>query len=238
MSQAEDHQGAQPRTGQGPLAGVRVIDVTTVFMGPSATQMLGDLGADVIKVEAPGGDATRKLGPNGENDLGAIFLGLNRNKRSIVLDLKTEAGVEALLKLAADADVLAYNVRPAAMKRLGLGYERLAAINPRIIYAGMIGFSQRGRNAAMAAFDDLIQSACALPVAMAGGNEGVPRYLPITIADRSVGIYATTCPAKPSCRRAAASAIRGSCRPTGGRTAPRTATSAASSTPTGTGRPS
>lgn len=176
-------------TNEGPLAGVRVIDVTTVFMGPSATQLLGDLGADVIKVESPGGDSTRKLGPQGEQGMGPLFLGLNRNKRSIVLDLKTQEGAEALLKLAADADVLAYNVRPAAMKRLGLDYERVAKVNPGIIYAGMIGFSQRGRNAAMAAFDDLIQSACALPVAMAAGG-AVPRYLPITIADRSVGLYA------------------------------------------------
>lgn len=186
-----ERDAARPKdTHTGPLAGVRVIDVTTVFMGPSATQMLGDLGADVIKVEAPGGDAIRSVGPRGREGMGPLFIGLNRNKRSIVLDLKTEAGVEALLRLAADADVLAYNVRPAAMKRLGLGYERLAAINPRLIYAGMFGFSQRGRNAAMAAFDDLIQSACALPAAMAPGNGGVPRYLPITIADRSVGLYA------------------------------------------------
>jgi crotonobetainyl-CoA:carnitine CoA-transferase CaiB-like acyl-CoA transferase len=166
-----------------------VIDVTTVFMGPSATQMMGDLGADVIKVEAPDGDGVRKIGPNGHDGMGPLFLNLNRNKRSIVLDLKTEAGVEAVLKLAAGADVLAYNVRPAAMKRLGLGYERLAAVNPRLIVAGMFGFSQRGRYAAMAAFDDLIQSACGLPSAMAAGG-GTPRYLPITIADRSVGLYA------------------------------------------------
>jgi len=183
--------GARDRNAHtGPLSGVRVIDVTTVLMGPSATQMLGDLGADVIKIEAPGGDSMRSLGPHGREGMGPLFLGVNRNKRSLVLDLKTEAGVEVLLRLAAKADVLAYNVRPAAMKRLGLGYERVSAINPRLIYAGMFGFSQRGRNAAMAAFDDLIQSACALPTAMAPGSGGVPRYLPITIADRSVGLYA------------------------------------------------
>lgn len=174
----------------GPLAGVRVIDITSVFMGPSATQYLGDLGADVIKVEPPGGDVVRGVGPCGNQRLGPLFLGLNRNKRSLAIDLKSEAGRAALLELARTADVLAYNVRPQAMQRLGLGYDDLAAINPRLIYVGMFGFSQRGRYAANAAFDDLIQAACALPQAMALGSGDVPRYLPITIADRSVGIYA------------------------------------------------
>lgn len=174
----------------GPLAGVRVIDMTTVFMGPSATQYLADLGADVIKVEAPGGDSTRRVGPQGDVGLGPLFLGLNRNKRSIVLDLKQPAGVEAVLKLVETADVLAYNVRPAAMRRLGLGYERLAEINPGLVYAGMVGFSQRGRYAKMAAFDDMIQAASGIPTIMAQATDGVPRYMPTTIADRSVGIYA------------------------------------------------
>ncbi|AVO41311.1 CaiB/BaiF CoA transferase family protein [Simplicispira suum] len=174
----------------GPLAGVRVIDMTTVFMGPSATQYLGDLGADVIKVEAPNGDSTRRVGPQGDLGLGPLFLALNRNKRSVVLDLKQEAGIAAVLKLVETADVLAYNVRPAGMRRLGLGYERLAEINKGLVYAGMVGFSQRGRYAKMAAFDDMIQAASALPTAMAQATDGVPRYLPTTIADRSVGIYA------------------------------------------------
>jgi crotonobetainyl-CoA:carnitine CoA-transferase CaiB-like acyl-CoA transferase len=176
--------------GSGPLAGVRVIDVTTVLMGPSATQMLGDLGADVIKVETPDGDSTRKIGPMGDRKLGPLYLGLNRNKRSIVLDLKTPGGRAALLKLAETADVLAYNVRPQAMQRLGLGYEDLAAVNPKLIYVGMFGFSQRGRYAPQAAFDDLIQAASGLPLAVAEGTDGTPRYVPITIADRSVGLYA------------------------------------------------
>jgi len=178
------------RAARGPLSGVRVIDITTVFMGPSATQMLGDLGADVIKVEAPEGDVVRGIGPQGKMKMGPLFLALNRNKRSIALDLKTEGGRAALLDLARSADVLAYNVRPQAMQRLGLGYEELAGINPRLIYAGMFGFSQRGRYAANAAFDDLIQAACALPEALASNCGGIPRYLPITVADRSVALYA------------------------------------------------
>ena len=175
---------------RGPLSGVRVIDVTTVLMGPSATQMLGDLGADVIKVESPQGDSTRRIGPMSEKKLGPLFLGLNRNKRSIVLDLKQPQGRAALVRLAEGADVLAYNVRPQAMQRLGLGYEALATVNPRLIYAGMFGFSQRGRYAPQAAFDDLIQAACGLPFVVAEGTGDIPRYVPVTIADRSVGLYA------------------------------------------------
>ena len=180
-----------PVTGpSGPLSGVRVIDITTVFMGPSATQMLGDLGADVVKVESPEGDVVRGIGPQGAQKMGPLFLAMNRNKRSIVLDLKSVPGREALIDLVRTADILAYNVRPQAMERLGLGYDALAAVNPRLIYAGMFGFSQRGRYAASAAFDDLIQAACALPQAMALSGGDIPRYLPVTIADRAVGLYA------------------------------------------------
>lgn len=175
---------------RGPLTGVRVVDITTVFMGPSATQMLGDLGADVLKIEAPGGDVVRGIGPQGHERMGPLFLGMNRNKRSVALDLKTAQGREVLLELVKDADVLTYNVRPQAMARLGLDYDTLAAINPRLLYVGMFGFSQRGRYAASAAFDDLIQAACALPQAVAMGSGDIPRYMPITIADRSVGLYA------------------------------------------------
>lgn len=179
-----------PVGSRGPLTGVRVIDITSVFMGPSATQMLGDLGADVVKVESPQGDVVRGIGPQGQRKMGPLFLAMNRNKRSIALDLKTPDGREALIDLVRGADVLTYNVRPQAMARLGLGYETLAPVNPRLIYAGMFGFSQRGRYAASAAFDDLIQAACALPQAMALSSGDIPRYLPITIADRSVGLYA------------------------------------------------
>ena len=188
---ARAHAPSQPHAGaRGPLTGVRVIDITTIFMGPSATQMLGDLGADVVKVESPEGDVIRTIGPQGQRKMGPLFLAMNRNKRSIALDLKTPDGRAALIDLVRAADVLTYNVRPQAMARLGLDYDTLAPINPRLIYAGMFGFSQRGRYAASAAFDDLIQAACALPQAMALSSGDIPRYLPITIADRSVGLYA------------------------------------------------
>jgi crotonobetainyl-CoA:carnitine CoA-transferase CaiB-like acyl-CoA transferase len=180
-------QGDQP---SGPLAGVRVADITAVLMGPSATQMLADLGADVIKIEPPSGDATRKIGPGGEEKMGPIFLGVNRNKRSLVLDLKKPQGRDVLLKLVATCDVLTYNVRPAAMERLGLTYEALSRANPRLVYVGMFGFSQRGRYAPSPAFDDLIQAATAMPSAMAASVDGTPRFVPMNLVDRSVGLYA------------------------------------------------
>jgi len=164
--------------------------MTAVFMGPSATQMLADLGADVIKVEAPGGDVIRGIGPQGAQGLGPLFLGLNRNKRSVVLDVKHPDGKQALLDLLRDADVLTYNVRPPAMRRLGLDFDTLAALYPRLIYVGMFGFSERGRYAGNAAFDDLIQAACALPQAVALGSGDIPRYVPFTLADRMVGQHA------------------------------------------------
>lgn len=173
----------------GPLAGVRVIDLTTVLMGPFATQILGDYGADVIKVEPPGGgDGVRGVGPRRNPGMAAIFLHANRSKRSVVLDLKQPAGREALLRLAAGADVLVYNVRPQAMARLGLTYEDIAAVNPKIIYVGAYGYGQRGPYAAKAAYDDLIQGAVGLPaLAMQAGSD-VPRYAPSPLADRICGL--------------------------------------------------
>jgi crotonobetainyl-CoA:carnitine CoA-transferase CaiB-like acyl-CoA transferase len=174
----------------GPLAGLRIIDVTEVVMGPSATQMLADLGADVIKVEPPAGDKLRATGPGGRAGAGPLFLNLNRNKRSVVLDLKRPEGRQALLKLAQDADALVYNVRPQAMQRLGLGYDTLREVNPRLVYVGTFGFSQRGRHASARAFDDLIQAAVAIPEASMRAGSDVPRYAPLNIADRATGLYA------------------------------------------------
>lgn len=174
----------------GPLAGVKVIDLTAVLMGPSATQMLADLGADVIKVETASGDSTRTIGPGGEQGMGPIYLGLNRNKRSIVLDLKQPKGREAFLRLVADADIVTCNVRPEGMARLQLTYDDLTKVNPSIIYVRLTGFSQRGRYARSPAFDDLIQAAIGLPWMVAANSDGEPRYVPVNIADRSVGLYA------------------------------------------------
>jgi len=173
----------------GPLSGIRVLDLTSVIMGPYATQHLGDLGADVVKIESPQGDSIRGVGPNGDQGLGPLFVNLNRNKKSVVLDLKSPAGKKALLKLAETADVMVYNIRPRAMERLGLSYSVLQGVNPGLIYVGAYGYSQNGRYAAKPAFDDLIQAACGMSHAIATAQDDIPRYVPITIVDRSVGIY-------------------------------------------------
>ncbi len=178
------------KTSTGPLAGTRILDLTTVMMGPSATQALAELGADVIKIEAPAGDPIRGIGPGRHAEMGALFLNANAGKRSVVLDLKQPAGRDALLRLAATADVLVYNVRPKAMARLGLSYADLAKAKPDIIYAGLIGFGQDGPYAARPAYDDLIQGASLIASLLAEAGDGTPRYVPSAIADRVVGLAA------------------------------------------------
>lgn len=176
----------------GPLKGVRVIDMTTVLMGPYASQMLGDMGADVIKVETPHGDLVRDLGPMQHEHMGALYLHINRSKRAIVLDVKQAQGREALLRLVAGADVLLYNIRPQAMNRLGLSYEAMVEVNPRILYVGAFGFGQNGPYAAKPAFDDLIQGAIGLPSLIKQAGSDVPRYVPSNIVDRTVGVFAVS----------------------------------------------
>jgi crotonobetainyl-CoA:carnitine CoA-transferase CaiB-like acyl-CoA transferase len=175
---------------KGPLTGVRIIDLTSVMMGPFATMILGDYGADVIKVESPDGDVMRHAAPMRHPRMGAMYLQGNRNKRSIVLDLKHERGREALLRLSATADVFVHNVRPAAMQRLRLGADDLLALNPRLVYASLHGFGETGPYAGRPAYDDLIQGLTALP-ALSGQITGEPRYSPATMADRIVGLNAT-----------------------------------------------
>jgi crotonobetainyl-CoA:carnitine CoA-transferase CaiB-like acyl-CoA transferase len=171
----------------GPLHGVRVLDLTTVVMGPYATQILADFGADVIKLEPPDGDVMRYAWPFRNPGMGSIFLNTNRNKRSVVLDLKKPAALAACLAIAKQSDVLVYNIRPQAMARLKLSYEEIRKINPQIIYAGCFGFSQRGPYAAKAAYDDMIQGAAGIPWLLKRQGASEPRYAPMIIADRSVG---------------------------------------------------
>jgi crotonobetainyl-CoA:carnitine CoA-transferase CaiB-like acyl-CoA transferase len=173
----------------GPLDGVRILDLTTVVMGPFATQILADFGADVIKVEPPEGDLMRHNAPMRSKGMGHIFMNANRNKRSVVLDLKQDGGRAACLAIAKDADVLVYNIRPQAMARLRLSYAEVRAVNPRLIYVGAFGYSQRGPYAAQAAYDDLIQGAVGLPWMSKEAGAGSPRYVPVTLADRSVGLH-------------------------------------------------
>ena len=174
----------------GPLDGVRILDLTAVVVGPMATQTLADYGAEVIKVETPGGDILRDL--NGRAitpGMSSKFLHLNRNKRSLVLDLKQPAGREALLKLAARADVFLWNVRPSAMERLKLTYDEVRAVNPGIIYCGLFGFGRGGRYREKPAYDTIIQGGSGV-AALHHRAMGEPRYVPIVIADRTVGAIA------------------------------------------------
>jgi crotonobetainyl-CoA:carnitine CoA-transferase CaiB-like acyl-CoA transferase len=174
----------------GPLAGLRIVDLTTVIMGPYATQILADYGADVIKVESPEGDVMRTSLPARSPGMGSIYLQVNRNKRSIVLDLKREAGRDVLLRLCRTADVVISNIRPAAMRRLRLADADLRAVNPRLINVSLVGYGQDGPYARKPAYDDLMQgiSGVATLFVAAGGEE--PRYVPLTMCDQIVGLNA------------------------------------------------
>jgi crotonobetainyl-CoA:carnitine CoA-transferase CaiB-like acyl-CoA transferase len=174
----------------GPLSGIKVLDMTTVFMGPHCTQILAEHGADVIKLEAPEGDIVRKIIPARHDGMGGLFLLANRGKRSIVLDAKQPAGREAILKLAAASDVFVYNLRPQAMARLGLSYADVASVNPSIIYVGAFGYGQDGPYAARPAYDDLIQAAAGLASLPTRVNGAEPRYVPCAIVDRTVALAA------------------------------------------------
>lgn len=175
----------------GPLAGVKVIDMTAVVFGPLATQMLGDLGADVIKVEPPEGDMLRQVQPTQSPGMGAIFLGCNRNKRSVRLDLKTNEGRTALTGLLRDSDVFVSSVRPAAMARLGLTPEKLARTNPALITVALAGFGSDGPYADKPAYDDSIQSVSGLAgLAMMVDPDNPPAYTPTILADKLGGITA------------------------------------------------
>lgn len=173
----------------GPLHGIRVLDLTTVILGPLATQILGDLGADVIKVEPPEGDSNRHLGTGRNPGMSGTVMNLHRNKRSIVLDLKKDAGRQALLRLAGGADILIHNIRPAAMERLGLGWPELKAANPRLIYCAATGFGSGGPYANRPAYDDLIQGASGLSD-LIGRVSGVPGMVPSIVCDKITGLTA------------------------------------------------
>ena len=173
----------------GPLHGVRILDLTTVVMGPFATQILAELGADVIKIETHEGDNMRHVGPLRNAGMGHLYINLNRGKRSLVLDLKQPEGREALMRLVPDADALVYNVRPSAMARLKLAYEDVRAVNPRLLYVGCYGYSERGPYAGRAAYDDLIQGATGLPWLVSREGADAPRYVPVNLADRVTGLH-------------------------------------------------
>jgi crotonobetainyl-CoA:carnitine CoA-transferase CaiB-like acyl-CoA transferase len=162
-------------------------------MGPLATQLLCDLGADVIHVEPPEGDRMRLGGNSPDPDMGPLFWHLNRGKSSVVADLRTEEGRVTLLGLCADADVFVTNVRPAALARAGFGYDNLHTLNRELIYVSMVGFGQDGPYAPLPAYDDLMQAYCGIVDTLGRTTDGGPHYVPYNLCDRSVGLYAFGC---------------------------------------------
>ncbi|MDM0111402.1 CoA transferase [Variovorax sp. J22R133] len=173
-----------------PLAGVRIVDLSSIVLGPLATLTLAGLGAEIIKVEATEGDNVRLAGSALHDDMGHVFLHGNRGKQSVVLHLKKPAAREALLRLVADADVFLCNVRPAAMRRLGLGPEVLQEVNPRLIQVTACGYGSRGPLADKPAYDDLIQGAVGIPALMQQYTGDAPGYVPLSLVDRVAGLHA------------------------------------------------
>ncbi|MDB5670286.1 MAG: acetyl-CoA acetyltransferase [Alphaproteobacteria bacterium] len=171
-----------------PLEGLRIIDMSSVVMGPFATQILGDLGADVVKVEPRAGDTTRHVTPMRSEQMGWVFLHANRNKRSLVLDLKDEEGKEAFLKLTETADALVTNVRMAGLERLGLGWEALSARNKRLIVVNLVGYGEGGPYDGRPTYEDLIQGVTALPSLLVQAGSEEPHYVPMALNDRAVGM--------------------------------------------------
>ncbi len=171
----------------GPLEGIRILELTSVVLGPWACQILADMGAEVIKVEAPRGDSNRALGAAHNKGMAALYLTCNRNKRSLVLDLKQPSSRDALLKLAENTDVVIHNNRPQVMTRLGLEYSDFKAVNPKIIYCGTYGYGKAGPYGAKGALDDSIQSASGIAM-LQKMVQGEPRYLPTVVADKTTAM--------------------------------------------------
>ncbi|HYZ33531.1 MAG TPA: CoA transferase, partial [Crenalkalicoccus sp.] len=180
----------------GPLAGIRVLDLTGVVLGPYATQTLGDWGAEIIKIEPPQGDLVRNSGVFRNRGMASVFLGVNRNKRSVCVDIKQPEGAEVIRRLIPTVDVLASNIRPAGMARAGFGYEACAALNPGLVYAVATGFGQDGPHRARPAFDEVIQAASGFG-AIVGEAAGEPAFVPSLVADKITGmaLLAATCAA-------------------------------------------
>ncbi|HEV7417904.1 MAG TPA: CoA transferase, partial [Tianweitania sediminis] len=172
---------------EGPLAGVRIIDLTTVIAGPYATQILGDMGADVLKVEPAGGDIMRAPGPSRSPEMGAAFLNCNRNKDSLRLDLRQQEDRDRLTELVASADVFVHNMRMNAARRAGLDAQTLLERNPKLIYCAIVGFGQDGPYRDRPAYDDVIQAASGW-AELTARTGGEPRYAPTIVADKTTGL--------------------------------------------------
>jgi len=171
----------------GPLSGIRVLDMTAVVLGPLATQTLGDYGADVIKVEKPAGDLMRTGSATRHPGMASVFLGLNRNKRGLCVDLRQPEGAAILRRIVPGCDVLVHNMRVEAIERLGFGYDAVKALRPDIVYCAATGFDQNGPDAGKPAFDDVIQAASGL-VAIMGLGKDSPDFIPTLVADKTTGL--------------------------------------------------
>jgi crotonobetainyl-CoA:carnitine CoA-transferase CaiB-like acyl-CoA transferase len=174
---------------KGPLAGIRVVDLTAVVMGPYCTQIMADMGADVVKIEPPEGDITRYVAQGPTPGMNGVFMNVNRGKRSVVLDLRSEEGVAALRALIETADVFIHSMRGRAIAKLGFDYESVAAINPQIVYTNCYGYSRRGPDADRPAYDDTIQAECGLP-AVQKQLTGDATYVATIVADKVTGLTA------------------------------------------------
>lgn len=175
----------------GPLHGIRILDLSSMMSGPWATDILGDQGADVIKVEVPGkGDHVRSL-PNRSGGLSAMFVNVNRSKRSLTLNLKSAEGVEVLKRLAGTADVVVQNFRPGVVERLGVAYDDLAVVNPRLVYLSMTGFGERGPQANQRVYDPLIQALTGLTTVQGGSDSARPRLIRTILPDKLSAVVAS-----------------------------------------------
>src|SRR5690242_4968490 len=172
----------------GPLAGVRVLDLTQVVSGPFCTQLLGDLGADVIKIESPEGDSMRRTGRPVRNGFTAAFLNFNRNKRSVVIDIKKEHGRDLVRRLAVRADALVENNRPGVAERLGIGYPDIRRANPKIVYCSICGFGPKGHYANAPAYDPVIQCFSGMAAVQGAGDK--PTAVKMALADKVSGLTA------------------------------------------------
>jgi crotonobetainyl-CoA:carnitine CoA-transferase CaiB-like acyl-CoA transferase len=173
----------------GPLHGVKVIEIASIVLGPLATQYLGDMGAEVIKIEPPEGDLTRSLGPQRHAGMSAVFINCNRNKRSVVLDLRVERDQAALHQIVAGCDVVVHSIRTQAAERMGISYDALARVNPRLVYCHLKGFSDEGTYAGKPAYDDVIQAMSGL-ASLQAVLSGEPRYMPTIFADKVSALFA------------------------------------------------
>ncbi len=176
-------------TRAGPLQGIRVVECASIVLGPMTAQYLGDMGADIIKVEPPEGDLTREIGPRRAEKMGALFLSNNRNKRSVVLDLKNPDDRDVLHQIVSRSDVLLHSIRSSSAERIGLGYNDLARHNGRLVYCHLEGFSEEGSYGGRPAYDDIVQSLSGLAMLQTVVT-GQPRYVPSIIADKVTAVHA------------------------------------------------